>query len=913
MNPERFRQIEELYHSALEQEPDDRSAFLIAACRGDDDLRRKVESLLSQSGSTDGLIDQAAWEAAAKAVDTAAILPPGARLGPYQILGLLDAGGMGTVYHGLDTRLNRAVAIKISAAQFSARFEREARAISALNHPNICTLYDVGPDYLVMELMEGRTLASHLKKGPLPVELVLRYGGEIAGALAAAHARGIVHRDLKPANIMVTKSGIKILDFGLAKTQTPGEALSETNAVMGTPAYMAPEQHESNEADARSDIYSFGLVLYEMATGKRAVHSDLQPLPPPLDYVVKTCLAKDPDDRWQSARDIKLAIGQSSSFVPLGRPGGRPYLVATATVAAVVCAAALAFVHFREKPQEEKVMRLSIPVPENTVIRDLTLSPDGRRLVASVFVGVEGKTRLVVRSLDSPQFQPLPGTDRALTPFWSPDSRFIGFIAEGKLKTIPASGGPAQALCDAGLLANGGSWNRDGVILFGTNGPGPILRVNAAGGPCTPVTKAEPDTRHGGPEFLPDGKHFFYVVQAPEQAKSGIYLAALDDPTGRRLLADQSSVIYTPPAPGSRVSHLLFLREDTLMAQPFDAGALHLAGDPFPVVAQASSIETPMLFPTASASCNGVLVYLANHSLDRQLAWFDRSGSELGKVAARGRRRGVALSPDGKAASSSLPDGVWLLDLPRGVETHVTQATQLFSGVVWSPDGSRIVFTKNQDLYSKDLSGKGVEEPLLRNGHVKSASDWSRDGRFLLYTEQDPKTRSDIWYLPDPLKPGSKQPVKFLATEFNEGEPQFSPDGKWVAYFSSESGNDVYVRPFPSGAGQWRVSTNTGRDPRWSRDGKELFYLEYSGPLARVMAVAVRLGPGGTPEFGAPRKLFEYRAFSLGFTPLSNSFAYSPSPDGQHFLVNMDADTAEPVINVITNWQKAAVAAGKEQ
>jgi Tol biopolymer transport system component len=437
--------------------------------------------------------------------------------------------------------------------------------------------------------------------------------------------------------------------------------------------------------------------------------------------------------------------------------------------------------------------------------------------------------------------------------------------------------------------------------------------VNAAGGPCTPVTKVRPNTRHGGPEFLPDGKHFFYVVQAPEQAESGIYLAALDDPAGRRLLADQSSVLYTPPALGSRVSHLLFLRENVLMAQPFDAAALELAGDPFPLVAQASSIGTPMLLPTASVAGNGVLVYLANQSLDRQLAWFDRSGKELGQVGARSRRRGVTLSPDGKAASSSLPDGVWLLDLPRGVETHLTQATQVFSGVVWSPDGGRVVFTKNQDLYLKDPSGRGVEELLLQSGHVKSASDWSRDGRFLLYTDQDPKTRSDIWYLPDPLKPGSKQPVKFLATESNEGEPQFSPDGKWVAYFSNESGNDVYVRPFPSGAGQWRVSTNTGRDPRWSRDGKELFYLEYSGPFARVMAVPVRLGPGGTPEFGVPRKLFEYRGFGLGFTPLSNSFAYSPSPDGQRFLVNRDADTAEPVINVITNWQKAAVASAKEQ
>ena len=644
MNQELWRRVEEIFHAALERAPEARAAFLDSVCSDDPDLRRQVEMLLVKQEQAGSFLETAAIEDPTVTA-TASLL--GRQFGPYRIVSPLGAGGMGEVYRAHDNKLGRDVAIKTLPREFArdperlARFRREARTLASLNHPNIAAIYGLetgggleeSVDCLVLELVEGETLAARLKKGPLRMELVLRYGAEIANALAAAHARGIVHRDLKPANIMVTKSGIKILDFGLAKMQAPGEALTETNAIMGTPAYMAPEQFEGKQADARSDIYSFGLVLYEMATGKRAVQSDLQPLQPPaLDHIVKTCLATEPDDRWHSAYDIKLAFGQSSSFVPVGRTAmaSRSRFLSALMAVLLVAVTALAFLYFREGSQEERVMRLSIPVPENTVVRDLALSPDGRRLVASVFVGVEGKTRLVLRPLDSAQFQPLPGTDRALTPFWSPDGRSIGFIADGKLKTILASGGPAQALCDAGLLANGGSWNRDGVILFGTNTPGPILRVNAAGGPCTPVTKAEPDTRHGGPEFLPDGKHFFYVVQAPEQAESGIYLAALDDPAGRRLLADQSSVIYTPPTLGSRVSHLLFLRENVLMAQPFDAALLQLAGDPFPVVAQASSIGTPMLLPTASAAGNGVLVYLANQSLDRQLAWFDRSGKELG-------------------------------------------------------------------------------------------------------------------------------------------------------------------------------------------------------------------------------------------------------------------------------------------
>jgi DNA-binding winged helix-turn-helix (wHTH) protein/Tol biopolymer transport system component len=573
-------------------------------------------------------------------------------------------------------------------------------------------------------------------------------------------------------------------------------------------------------------------------------------------------------------------------------PPSRLGIVATAfAVLLMVALGAIDFVRFREAAPEERVIRLTIPVPRKSVVGYMALSPDGRRLAA---VLLEDKLRLWLRPLDSSQFQVLPNTDNARSPFWSPDGRFIGFFADGKLKTIPASGGPPQVLCDAGL-GLGGSWNRDGVILFATQLPGPILRVNAAGGPCTPATKAEPNSVHGFPEFLSDGRHFVYAAGAAEQSKSGIYLASLDDPAGRRLLADVSSIIYAPPAPGSRMSHLLFLRGNTLMAQPFDAKALQLTGDPVSIAEQASPSFTPQ--GPAVAAANGVLVYLTNQTNDRQLAWFDRSGRELGKVGPVRPQRGLALSPDGRAVLFSLPNGVWLHDLPRSVETRLTEVAEN-AAPTWSADGSRIVFTKNQDLYVKASSGSGAEELLLHSGNVKRISDWSRDGRFILYTEDNPKTLADIWYLADPLKPGTKQPITFLATKSIESQAQFSPDGKLAAYCSDESGlNEVYVRPFPPGPGQWRVSTNGGREPRWRRNGEELFYLETAGRSMGVMAVTVHRSAHGAPQFSAPHKLFEYRG--IGTVIQRNAFAYTSHPDGQRFLVNMDADTVTPELNVI--------------
>ena len=852
-------------------------------------------------------------------------LKPGAKLGPYEIVSPIGKGGMGEVWKARDPRLNRDVAIKISAQQFTDRFEREAHAIAALNHTNVCTLYDVGPNYLVMELVEGPTLAEHIAQGPIPLEEALAIAKQIADALEAAHNKAIVHRDLKPANVKIKPDGsVKVLDFGLAKlgelpalTSDSPTMMSIPGMILGTAGYMSPEQARGKDVDKRADIWAFGVVLYEMLTGKRLFEGetisdtlaavikeepDLTKVPAKVQRLLRRCLEKDPKKRLRDITGVEFLLEDAEpAVVTLGK---LPWIAAAALFA--LLAAALAFVHFREAAPTEQTIYSSIALPENSDPGFLALSPDGRHLVASL-TG-EGKRQLYLRSLDAPQWRPLASTDSARVPFWSPDGKFIGFFADGKLKTIPASGGPAQSLCAAGS-GSGGAWNRDGVILFATEAPGPILRVNASGGACTPVTKAAPASAHRLPEFLPDGKHFLYVIQGNDESTRGIYLASLDDPNGRRLLADQSGVIYTPPPPGGRYSRLLFLRETTLMAQPFDDSKLQIAGDPSVVVEQASTSRT-VPQPAASASANGILAYIANNSVDKQLAWFDRAGKLLGKVGPSGGRNGVALSPDEKTVAifNRADSSVWLRDLVRESESRLVEGGNT---PIWSPDGRSVVYTKNNDLYLKNATGGGSEAEVLQSANPKFASDWSRDGRFLLYTEVDPKTRGDIWYLADPrTKDGAAKPVRYLGTSAMESQAQFSPDARWVAYFSDESGKgEVYISPFPSGNGQWKVSTNGGREPRWSSDGKELYYFAVTAPVNDLMATPVRAGREGNPEIGTPQKLFGFRG--VGTVQQRNAFLYSPAADGR-FLVNIDPNTAAPAINLIANWQKLATAA-KEQ
>jgi eukaryotic-like serine/threonine-protein kinase len=897
-------------------------------------------------------------------------LEAGTKFGPYEIVAPLGAGGMGEVYRARDSRLGRDVAIKILPPQISGdpagklRFEREARTVSRLNHPHICVLYDIGSqdgvDYIVMECVEGETLAKRLERGALPLDQVLKFGAQVADALDKAHRSGVVHRDLKPGNVMLTPTGAKLLDFGLAKsavTQGIGmtltaEALQSTpvtqaGTIVGTFQYMSPEQIEGKEVDGRSDIFALGAVLYEMLTGKRAFEGKSQlsvasailekepepinttkPLTPPaLDHAIRLCLAKPPEDRWQTARDLALdlnwiAEGGSQAGAPavVSSRRARRERIAWATAAlAILVAAAIATAAgwmLKSSARPERVLELSVSLPEDTLAGFVELSPDGRRLV----LGLSGPSQLqlALRSLDSPQIQPLPGTENARTPFWSPDSRSIGFYANGKLKTVSANGGPVQVLCDASLAGRGGSWNSDGVILFAAT-TGPLQRVAASGGTCAPLKTPEADENDYYPVFLPDGKHFLYVAEGGEESKRGIYLASLDNPTGQRLLADQSNVVFAHSIHGSEQGYLLFLRGTTLTGERFNTQTLQLTGDAFPVAEQVSKTMSNQV--GASASADGTLVYLANFVRDNQLTWFDRSGKALGNVGPHGYQDGVALSPNDKVAAigrnfSGTDGELWLEDLNRGGATQFTFDPSNGRSSVWSPDGAQIIFSSSAGkLYRKDANGGGHEEPLLTTGDSAYASDWSRDGRFLLYTKIDPKTGADLWVLPDPSgKLGDSKPFPFLQTEFSESQGQFSPDGRWIAYSSNESGqSEVYVRPFsgqPSGStGKWKVSTDGGREPRWSPNGKELFYLgRDKHGKTELMAVPVGTTGGAVFEAGAPKPLFDFDG--IGVVPQTNIFLYSVAADGQRFLVNASVKPITSTLNVIVNWE-ASIAGNK--
>jgi Tol biopolymer transport system component len=694
-------------------------------------------------------------------------------------------------------------------------------------------------------------------------------------------------------------------------------AMTRAGMILGTAAYMSPEQARGKTVDTRADIWAFGAVLYEMLAGGRLFEGETvsdtlaavlrqEPewdrVPAKVRRLLESCLEKDPKARLRDVGDAWRLLDERPVSVAVPR---RSFTLMAVAAAAVLALAGLAFVHFRERPPVREPLRLSIALPENTSVRSLALSPDGRSLVMALTIGSE--YHLWLRRLGAAELRPLPGTDNARVPFWSPDSRFIGFFAEGKLKTIPATGGPAQVLCDAGV-GGGGTWNRDGAILFATSFGGGINRVAAAGGACLPITKPASGTAHLFPEFLPDGQHFFYVVDGGDQTTRGVYVASLADPAGRRVLADVTSVGYAPASGGNPLGHVVFLRETTLMAQPFNPTALQPVGDVFPIVEQASlSNSFPQM--AASVAANGVLVYLANGeaaSANRQLSWRDRSGKALGEDAVGNRIMSVGLSPDGKVVAttrdSPLGDPViWLHELARESESRFSAAS---AAPVWSPDGRHVIFVARRegavaDLYSKDPGGS-QEERILQTGHDKSPSDWSPDGHYLVYTETDPKTGGDIWLLADPLsKSAERKPVPFLRTLFEESQGQISPDGRWLAYTSNESGQrEIYVRPFPSGDGKWQVSSKGGVQPRWRRDGRELFYLE--GVIPRFRLIAVPVTAGTRPLFEAPKPLFDIHAGTQ--LPNGNAFVYSPSADGLRFLVAAIPPGIQTTLDVLVNW-----------
>jgi serine/threonine protein kinase/WD40 repeat protein len=880
----------------------------------------------------------------------------GTRLGPYEVLAPLGAGGMGEVYKARDTRLDRTVAIKVLPQHISAtpeirsRFEREARAVSSLNHPHICTLHDIGEqdgiDFIVMEYIEGETLATRLERGPLPTADVLRYAAEVADALDKAHRQGLIHRDLKPGNVMLTKSGAKLLDFGLARvigptapgvpgssgpsiilSQVPTQATPLTGAgmIVGTFQYMAPEQLEGGEADARSDIWAFGATVYEMATGKTAFSghsqasliasilreqpppiSEVQPLTPPgLDRIVQRCLAKDPDERWQTARDLAheltwIAQAGSKAGVPAPvaaqrRSRERLWMIAAAA-GVLLSGALLALLLLSPKPPEPSVVRFDVRPPSSIQFADAPrVSPDGRYLA---YAGTDstGVSRVWLRPMSGASATAVSGTEGiSLRPFWSPDSKYLGFFAGGKLKKIAIGGGPSTVICDAPTGADG-AWSPRGTILFDGANTDPILQVPASGG--TAVAIIRPDTAKseivGWPYFLPDGRHFLFV----DLTSGTLRLGELGSTRWRELGKCETRAEY------ARDGYVLFVRGTSLVAQPFDARALKLTGEAFPI---AEPVRTQGGGGADfSVSENGTLVYQPGTTQDGELDWVDRTGRALGKVPL-GDLSGAlnpALSPDGRRVAFRVLDprsntrDLWIADLVRGVSTRFTFDKGNENHGLFSPDGRRIAYWANPEsaigIYLKDASGAGAAQLAVPTTGEASVSDWSHDGRLILYAIGNGVGAGEVWSV---AIDGDRKPTRALGGDgFDYRQPRLSPDGKWLVYASNESGrSEVYVQSFPEHTGKWQISTAGGGDPRWVSGGREIVYLSAD---SHIMSVAVRTIPSF--EADVPKPLFVARVM---LPALALRAHYDVSPDGQRFLLGapFGSDALEGA-NVVLDW-----------
>ena len=884
------------------------------------------------------------------------MLPVGSKLGPYEIVSPLGAGGMGEVYRARDTRLERTVAIKILPKEMAAdaarkqRFQREAKTISSLNHPNICTLHDIGSqdgvDYLVMECVEGETLAQRLEKGPLPLEQVLKYGAQIADALDKAHRAGIVHRDLKPGNIMLTVTGAKLLDFGLAK---PAAALvsgmtltaearqttpvTQEGTIVGTFQYMSPEQVEGKELDGRSDVFSLGAVLYEMLTGQRAFEGKSQlsvasailekepvplatvkPMTPlALEHIVKKCLAKQPDERWQSAGDLGSELKWvSESSAGAGRPALKPqrgqrwvlWLVGVVLSGVALFAAG----YFGRSEPRLQVVRASLPPPadatfvvSSSMADMVALSPDGRLLVF-VAQAKGSPPQLWLRELGSAESHPLEGTQNGYAPFWSPDCRWIGFFSDGKLKKMEATGGPVEALWDA-PLGRGGAWNRDGLILFAPNVSQPLYEIAAAGGPAKPVTYMDPsrqEVTQRWPVFLPDGKHYLFFVRAANQAATGIYAGSLGSDQHTLIVSSSTNGVYAEPG------YLLFVRGDVLMAQPFDAKRMEVSGEAV-AVAGGVTASLPTNFGFFSVSQTGALVYSSvSLELKRGLYWYDRQGKQLSMLGTPEYSSYPELSPDGKRLALRLftqPGGnfeIWAYDLARGVHARESFSALTAFAPVWSPEGQQLAYShgapgiSGDHMYLLNVGGTGKEE-LIEQPFLESLANyptsWSPNGDYLLFDRQDKSGKTSVWVLPK----GSRKPYPVVETQFNAQAGRFSPDGQWVAYVSNDSGKDeVYVMPFPGPGAREQVSAGGGSQPRWRKDGRELFYLSAD---AKMMAADVTTDTK-TFRAGALKTLF-----ALSGVAGVPGQLYDVTPDGQKFIAVQDlVHTSTAPLTLVVNW-----------
>jgi Tol biopolymer transport system component len=886
-------------------------------------------------------------------------LAPGTRLGPYETLTLLGAGGMGEVYRARDTRLERTVAIKI-LSQLSydparkQRFEREAKAISCLNHPNICTLHDIGHqdgiDYLVMECVEGETLARRLEKGPLPIDQALRCGAQIADALDKAHRAGIIHRDLKPGNIMLTPTGAKLLDFGLAKpasamvdaaemtasiAETP---VTERGTIIGTFQYMSPEQVEGRDLDGRSDIFSLGAVLYEMVTGQRAFEgksrlsvasailekepahiTTIKPLAPTaLDHTIRTCLAKDPNDRWQTARDLSHEL---KWIAEAGSQAGAPALpgrtsritrerIAWATAAILLCAlaavSAIAYHLQKDASPSAMVVRAMIPPPADRQFPSgsvAALSPDGRQVVVSVRDN-QGKRALWLRSLnDAGEGRIVPGTDGGLAPFWSPDNRSIGFFAGGKLKRIDVEGNLVQILADASPTPRGGAWSPNGTIVFGPDQFTNLYQIPASGGTprqLTELNKSHQEQTHRWPVFLPDGKHFLFFARSQQQPEiTGIYAGSLDSKEYQFVVRATAGPAFA--AGGS----IVYMRDGVLFAQAFDERKLAVSSEP---VALRDHVEyiAPTSIASFSVSPAGDMVYYpAPAGAPNAISWYDRDGKR-GDTLGIGHAISMVLSPDGTRAVASISNGdgpntdLWSFDLGRGTKTRLTSSPESEQYLAWQPDGQFVLFgsgflDSSFHTYRTRSDGTGkIETVLNSDGISEYPGSVCRDGRYLAYwrTPKDSQIESTIWILPFT---GDRKPFALVQSQFSNFQPAFSPDCKWVAYASNATGqNEIYLTHFPDATRTYQVSMGGGTNPRWRNDGKELFYLSPLQP--NVMAVNVD-EKADEISLGSPRTLFHLANTVPGTQSLG------VRPDGQRFLILTTNQPSGPVpLTLVTNW-----------
>ncbi len=958
--PETPQQLEDLIAQALQKRPEDRYPSAQA-------MRADLEALLAMwsSGGTQAALEESSLTPSKpRPLEPTTALAPGVKLGPYEIVAPADMAGTGKLYRARDTRLQRTVAIRILPRRFAdspearQRFEHEARAVSALNHPHIGLFYDIGHDggvdFLVLEFLEGESLAKRLEEGPLAMPELLRIGIAVADGLAQAHKLGIVHRDLKPSNIMLTKVGAKVLAFGLARAQPvvtvesnaaatkPGEPVTAAAKGVGTFQYMAPEQLEGKDPDERVDIFALGTVLYEMATGAPAfvgksraslIAAILTHDPPPigqlrplagtgLEKVINKCLAKDPEERWQSASDLasKLTwLAQDNSHAgaaPAQKPLAGRYKKSewlAWTLAAIMLVAVFAMgIATSVGRKAPRVLSAQIAAPGNIQFNfvggeagPIVIAPNGS---AVVFSGAEeGKYHLYVWPLGSSSPRLLPGTEGGKFPFWSPDSRSIGFFSNGQLKRTQIAGGLPLTLCDA-PDARGGSWSRADVIVFSPTYTSGLFQVPATGGTPTEVRKLDSAkyTTYRWPWFLPDGKHFIYLASnhnAPGSSDTGIFLASLDGRENRFLLPTLSNAIYVS-------GNLLFLHGQTLMAQAFDASSGQLKGNPI-VLDDNVQFDFGVWRGVFTASEGGVLIYEPTLAATRRvLTWFDRTGKQLGTVGEPDSYQNVLLSPDGKkiAFSTERPLGViWTYDLEHHFRTRLTSDEKGYKGLAWSPDGAQIAYTASLSggaqggTFIRSSSGHGQKKLVLESqqGVPQTVSDWSPDGRRLICVSGDPEVGydRDLWILP---LDGDRKPFAYVTGAGSQTDAQFSPDGRWIAYASNETGRyQVYVAPFPWTGARWQVSAQGGGHPRWRHDGKEIFF---QGPGGRQLMSAEVNGSGPFFNVGTIRTLFHLNEPGSVSAPNSSQRGYAVSHDGQRFLIITSGETSSMRLNLIQNW-----------